>query len=71
MPCQDAPCCLRVLSRLLLLKPREAALHLARAGEIWSVLGEDVRTSLHGSSAGLELALLRGLVATGFGARQR
>lgn len=51
---QDAPCCLRVLSRLLLLKPREAALHLERA-HLRHSLGDDTG-ALGDAENGLKLA---------------
>jgi regulator of sirC expression with transglutaminase-like and TPR domain len=51
---QDAPCCLRVLSRLLLLKPRDAALHLERA-HLKNALG-DAGGALVDAQTGLKLA---------------
>jgi regulator of sirC expression with transglutaminase-like and TPR domain len=51
---QDAPCCLRVVSRLLLLKPRDGALHLERA-HLKSALG-DLDGALMDAQAGLKLA---------------
>lgn len=51
---QDAHCCLRVLSRLLLLKPREAALHLERA-HLRSAAG-DAAGALVDAENGLKLA---------------
>ncbi len=51
---QDAFCCMRVLSRLLLLRPREAALHLERA-HLKSALG-DPAGALADAETGLRLA---------------
>ena len=51
---QDTACCLRVLSRLLLLKPREAALHLERA-HLKSAVG-DGPGALADAENGLKLA---------------
>lgn len=51
---QDAPSCMRVLSRLLLLKPREAALHLERA-HLRHSLGDDTG-ALADAENGLKLA---------------
>lgn len=51
---QDAPACLRVVSRLLLLKPRDGALHLERA-HLKSALG-DAEGALVDAQTGLKLA---------------
>jgi regulator of sirC expression with transglutaminase-like and TPR domain len=51
---QDPVCCMRVLSRLLLLKPREAALHLERA-HLKSAVG-DATGALVDAENGLRLA---------------
>lgn len=51
---QDVPSCARVLSRLLLLKPREAALHLERA-QLRHAQGDE-QGALHDAENGRKLA---------------